>query len=63
MVIVYFETPSKSFSEIVAVFDCDRTYNLCLGALEKEAEIAGMIITESCDHTREEAFNILKMSI
>ena len=60
MVVVYSGTQSGSFSEIIAVFDCDRTYNLCLGALKEDARKAGMIITESCDLTQEEAINILK---
>lgn len=52
MVKVYFETskdghtPDGSYSEMVAIFDSEQTYNLCLNLLEKEAERYGMIVTE-----------------
>jgi len=52
MVKVYFETnvaPMKRYAELVAVFDCEETYILCLPALEQEAEKHGMIVTESIE--------------
>lgn len=52
MVKVYFETnvaPMKRYAELVAMFDCEETYILCLPALEREAEKQGMIVTESID--------------
>lgn len=45
MVEVYFE--SGSHAELVAIFDNEKTYNICLPALEAEAEKSGMIVTES----------------
>jgi len=45
MIKVYFE--SRNHAELVAVFDNEQTYNICLPSLEKEAEKARMIVTES----------------
>jgi len=45
MVKVYFE--SKTHAELVAVFDCEDTYLICLKALEKEAKRHRMTVTES----------------
>ena len=47
MVIVYFETPDKSYSEQVAIFDNNAMYNECLLVLEKMASYRCMIVTES----------------
>lgn len=45
MVKVYFE--SKVHAELVAIFDSEETYMLCLPTLEKAAKKARMIVTES----------------
>jgi hypothetical protein len=45
MVVVYFE--SQVHAEIVAIFDTEESYDICLPALEKEAEANGMFVTES----------------
>lgn len=45
MIKVYFE--SKSHSKLVAIFDTDELYNICLPSLEKEAENRQMKLTES----------------
>lgn len=47
MVKVYFESKNNGYAELVAVFDCEETYIICLPALKKEAEKANMIVTES----------------
>lgn len=47
MIKVYFET--KHSAELVAVFESEEVYNLCIHALEKEAERRGMILTESVE--------------
>ena len=47
MVKVYFE--SNSHAELVAKFDNEETYNACFPMLEKKAERAGMIVTETVD--------------
>lgn len=50
MVKVYFETPSGSYAEIVAIFNSEITYDFCIDALKKEAEQMGLIVTESIDN-------------
>jgi hypothetical protein len=51
MVKVYFE--SKVHAELVAIFDNESTYLLCLPSLEKEAKKHRMIVTESIDEEKE----------
>ena len=45
MIRVYFE--SSSHAELVATFEAEELYMLCLPELEKEAERMDMIVTES----------------
>ncbi|MAN61380.1 MAG: hypothetical protein CMI60_05460 [Parvibaculum sp.] len=45
MIRVYFE--SSSHAELVATFETEELYMLCLPELEKEAERMDMIVTES----------------
>jgi hypothetical protein len=47
MVNVYFETENGSFSEFVASFDSEELFIKCLPALEIEAKLSRMIVTES----------------
>ena len=47
MVKVYFT--SKWHSELVAIFDTEENYMICVSALEKEAKKNRMIITESIE--------------
>lgn len=47
MIKVYFET--KHSAELIAVFESEEVYSLCVPALEKEAEKRGMILTESVE--------------
>lgn len=47
MVIAYFE--SNSHAEIVAKFDTEETYSVCIEALEKLAKENRMILTESVE--------------
>jgi hypothetical protein len=47
MVKVYFE--SSSHAELVATFESEEIYLLCLPVLEKKAESQNMIVTESID--------------
>lgn len=47
MVTVYFE--NSTCSAIVATFEDDALYNLCLPVLEAEAKKQGLIVTESCE--------------
>lgn len=49
MIKVYFET--KHSAELVAVFESEEVYNLCVPALEKEAERRGMVLTESVEES------------
>ena len=53
MVKVYFENlganGTSNYAELVAIFDSEEMYDVCLPALEKEAKNAGMIITESVE--------------
>lgn len=50
MVKVYFET--IGYAELVAIFDNEETYMVCLSALEKLAELNGFIyVTESIEET------------
>jgi len=46
-VVVYFETPNLSYSEVVAKFSSEETYNACLPILENLAQRDGFIVTES----------------
>lgn len=47
MVKVYFQHPTNWYRELVAYFDTEETYMICLPALEKLAEEANMVITEN----------------
>ena len=46
-VTVYFE--AKAGAHVVAKFDNETTYMVCLSALEKLAESQGYVVTESLD--------------
>jgi len=46
-VTVYFE--AKAGAHVVAKFDNEATYMVCLSALEKLAESQGYVVTESLD--------------
>lgn len=48
MVKVYFET-ENGYSELVAIFDSEETYNICFASLEKQASENGFFITESVE--------------
>lgn len=66
MVKVYFETkvtPLKRYAELVAVFDCEETYMLCLPALEQEAEKRGMFVTESIEDLKTTFSGFVKESL
>ncbi len=48
MVKVYFELDNGKYAELVAVFDTEETYDVCLPALEKLAEKHNFdMVTES----------------
>lgn len=47
MIKVYFE--SKNHAQLVAIFDTDELYNVCLPSLEKEAKKHRMRVTESVE--------------
>lgn len=47
MIKVYFET--KHSAELIAVFESEEIYNLCVPALEQEAERRGIVLTESVE--------------
>lgn len=50
MVKVYFET--KGYAELIAIFDSEETYMVCLSALEKQAKENGFLyVTESIEET------------
>ena len=52
MVKVYFELDNGKYAELVAVFDTEETYDVCLPALEKLAEKHNFdMVTESVDET------------
>jgi hypothetical protein len=46
-VVVYFETPKLSYSEVVAKFSSEEIYNACLPMLKNIAKKDGFIVTES----------------
>ena len=48
MVTVYFE--AKTGAHVVAQFDSEATYMVCLSALEKLAESQGYVVTESLNY-------------
>ena len=50
MIKVYFE--SNSHAELVATFENEEVYTLCIAALEKEAKSKGMILTESVEEEK-----------
>lgn len=47
MVNVYFVTADGNHCNLVAVFDCEDTYMLCLPVLELQASIQDMFVSES----------------
>lgn len=47
MIKVYFE--SNSHAELVATFESEEVYALCISTLEKDAKSKGMILTESVE--------------
>lgn len=47
MIKVYFE--SNSQAELVATFESEEVYALCISTLEKDAKSKGMILTESVE--------------
>lgn len=48
MVKVYFELDNGKYAELVAIFDTEETYDVCLPALEKLAEKHNFdMVTES----------------
>ena len=47
MIKVYFE--SNSHADLVATFESEEVYALCIPALEKEAQSKGMKLTESVE--------------
>lgn len=47
MIKVYFE--SNSHTELVATFESEEVYTLCVSVLEKQAKSKGMILTESVE--------------
>ena len=49
MIRVYFESENNSCADLVAVFDTEETYSICLPALEASAKEIGMIVTEGVD--------------
>jgi hypothetical protein len=50
MVKVYFETKNGGYCELVAIFDSEELYLICLPALEKQAKENGFdYISESID--------------
>ena len=54
MIKVYFE--SNSHAELVATFESEEVYVLCISALENDAKSKGMILTESVE--KEEVFKL-----
>ena len=54
MIKVYFE--SNSHAELVATFETEEVYALCISALENDAKSKGMILTESAEE--EESFKL-----
>lgn len=54
MVKVYFELDNGKYAELVAIFDNEETYDVCLPALEKLAKKNNFdLVTESIDETTE----------
>ena len=49
MVKVYFETENHTFAERIATFKTEELYNICLPALEKEANKHSYIVTETIE--------------
>lgn len=48
MVKVYFETKNNGYSQLVAIFDDEETYEFCLNGLQECAEKNGFeLVTES----------------
>jgi len=52
MIKVYFE--SNSHAELIATFESEEVYALCISALEKDAKSKGMILTESVETEQSE---------
>jgi len=52
MVKVYFEMDNGSYSELVAIFDDEETYDVCLPSLEKLCKKHNFdLVTESIEET------------
>lgn len=53
MVKVYFELENGKYAELVAIFDNEATYDVCLPALEKLAKKNNFdLVTESIDEEK-----------
>jgi hypothetical protein len=53
MVKVYFELENGKYAELVAIFDDESTYDVCLPALEKLAKKNNFdLVTESIDEEK-----------
>jgi hypothetical protein len=53
MVKVYFELENGKYAELVAIFDDEATYDVCLPALEKLAKKNNFdLVTESIDEEK-----------
>lgn len=61
MIKVYFQTVAADYSELVATFDTEELYNLCLPALEAEAKKNRMIVTESVVDDEKEFFDVIRV--
>lgn len=55
MVKVYFETTKDGihadgkYAQLVAIFDEEETYDVCINVLEEKARMANMVLTESIE--------------
>jgi hypothetical protein len=47
-VVVYFETKTFTYAEVVAQFNSEELYMACLPILKREAKKSGYFVTESC---------------
>ena len=63
MVKVYFETENGSYAEIVATFETEELFIICLPALKKEAKKQGYILTETIEEEKEEAYSDFKNNV
>lgn len=66
MVNVYFELDNGKYAELVAIFDTEETYDVCLPALEKLAKKHNFdLVTESIidEVTLHEADDIIRKNL